>query len=143
MRCLSTDSNIKYLTVEIDRTIPNYCALVAVAVVVVVAATTATALTLRELHSRGQRHGGEGLHLRLLLLVELRVQLLHPDARLVGGVQLSHEVAEVNAHAALVVQSQLAPVVLQLRIQDDYWQSKPITGELVAGLYRTDTQGLD
>ena len=113
VRCLSTDSNIKYLTVETDITIPYYCALVAVAVVV---ADTTTALTLRELHSRGQRHGGEGLHLRLLLLVELRVQLPHPNARLVGGVQLPHEVAEVDAHAAVVVQSQLAPVELQLRI---------------------------
>jgi len=65
-----------------------------------------------------------------------RIDLLHPDARLVHGEELLDQVAEVDSAVGLEEEDELVAVELVLDVQDDHRQ--PANGDLVAN----DAQGI-
>ena len=84
----------------------------------------------RELHTSREGHGGEGLDVRY----RCGGHFLHPDARFVRGVQLAHEVPEVNAHRAVVEDGELAAVELELRLEHSDRQTEAMLGQIATRL---------
>ena len=62
------------------------------------------------------------------------VDLLHPDARLERGEEISHQLAEVDAHRGVVVDGDLMAVELVLHIHYGHRQAIGVDGEVLTCL---------